>query len=79
MRKLYNEREFDGEHIRCDRCGWEGRGDDANIVDFYGLARVQEVHCPNCDAYLAGVSKVDYRADHMPRRYGGDALSNQFG
>jgi len=81
MQKVYNERGFDEEVISCGRCGWEGSGYDANIIDLYGLSRVKEVHCPKCDSYLGGVQNADYRiTDRNDRRdISNDALGNQFG
>ena len=58
MQKVYNERGFDEEVIRCGRCGWEGSGYDANIIDLYGLSRVKEVHC-GIQTGLKGKQKPD--------------------
>ena len=81
MQKVYNERGFDEEVISCGRCGWEGSGYDANIIDLYGLSRVKEVHCPKCDSYLGGVQNADIRIiDTNERRFNrSDPLGNQFG
>lgn len=81
MQRVYNERGFDEEDIRCGRCGWEGSGYDANIIDLYGLSRVKEVHCPKCDSYLGGVQNADTRIlDRNERRFNSsDPLGNQFG
>ena len=78
MQRLYNEREFLDEVIRCSKCGWEGSGYDVNIIDFYGLAKVKEVHCPSCDTFLGGIEKAanKRRGERYP---GTDPLSNQFG
>ena len=81
MQKVYNERGFDDEVINCGRCGWEGSGYDVNIVDLYGLSKIKEIHCPNCDSYLGGVQNADNRiADREERRFHGrDPFGNQFG
>lgn len=79
MRKVYTEVEFYEETILCDRCGWEGSGYDVNIVDLYGLAKVKEVHCPNCDTHLAGIERVNKRNTANPERFDNDSLGNQFG
>jgi len=80
MRKVYTEGEFYDESISCDRCGWEGSGYDVNIVDLYGLAKVKEVHCPNCDTHLAGIMRaVNKRNSPGTERFDHDSLGNQFG
>ena len=81
MQKVYNERGFDDEIISCSRCGWEGSGYDANIIDLYGLTKVKEVHCPNCDSYLGGVQNAESKIiDTNERRFNGrDPFGNQFG
>jgi hypothetical protein len=80
MRKVYNEREFYDKSILCDRCGWEGTGYDVNIVDLYGLAKVKEVHCPNCDSHLAGIEKAsNVEKDSSDDWFSNDSLGNHFG
>lgn len=82
MRREFNSTEFNEEVIRCSKCGWEGSGVDANIVDFYGLTKVKDVHCPSCDSFLGGLRNADRKRegdDRSATRYGGDPLSNQFG
>lgn len=80
MQRLYNERDFLDEVIRCTKCGWEGSGYDVNIIDFYGLAKVKEVHCPSCDNVLGGIENAIGRREKRSERYPGmDPLSNQFG
>lgn len=81
MQKVFNERGFDEEVISCARCGWEGSGYDANIIDLYGLSRVKEVHCPKCDSYIGGIQNAENRiSDRNERHYNSsDPLGNQFG
>ena len=81
MQKVYNERGFDDEIIKCGRCGWEGSGYDVNIIDLYGLSKVKEIHCPNCDSYLGGVQNADNKiADRNERLFNSnDPFGNQFG
>ena len=81
MQKVYNERGFDDEIIKCGRCGWEGIGYDVNIIDLYGLSKVKEVHCPSCDSYLGGVQNADNKiSDRNDRRFdSNDPFGNQFG
>jgi hypothetical protein len=55
MKEIYSKQELETEVLECDNCGWKGKGSEARIVDFYGIAKVEEIHCPNCDAYLAGL------------------------
>jgi hypothetical protein len=81
MQKVYNERGFDDEVIICGRCGWEGSGYNVNIIDLYGLSKIKEVHCPNCDSYLGGVQNADNKiTDRDERQFNGrDPFGNQFG
>lgn len=55
MKEVYSQEEFATATLQCDKCGWTGVGTEASIIDFYGIAKVQEIHCPNCDTYLAGL------------------------
>jgi|RhiMethySRZTD1v2_1073278.scaffolds.fasta_scaffold3363289_1 hypothetical protein len=81
MQKVYNERGFDDEIIKCGRCGWEGSGYDVNIIDLYGLSKVKEVHCPSCDSYLGGVQNADNKISDRNDRFfnSNDPFGNQFG
>lgn len=49
----FHERDFDEQTLRCPNCHWQGEGRDAVIIDFFGVVKNQEVHCPNCDETLA--------------------------
>ncbi|HEX2532229.1 MAG TPA: hypothetical protein VHK69_00760 [Chitinophagaceae bacterium] len=49
--------DFDERELTCPKCGWQGKGDEAHIIDFYGVSKVQEVHCPNCDRLIANLRK----------------------
>jgi hypothetical protein len=55
MKKVYKENTLDTIDITCDACKWKGKGSEANIIDLYGLTKYQELHCPDCDAFLANV------------------------
>ena len=55
MKPVYSDIELEDQLLKCDNCGWQGKGDDARIVDFYGVSKTQEIHCPNCDEYLANL------------------------
>lgn len=59
--------------IKCPHCGWQGKGDETHIVDFFGVVRVKEVHCPNCDKKLGNIEEEEIQGDD------GDELSNQIG
>lgn len=56
MDKVFDKEGFEELILTCPKCGWKGKGDEANIIDLYGLSKVQEVHCPNCDHYLGGLN-----------------------
>ncbi|HZF65096.1 MAG TPA: hypothetical protein VEZ55_11440, partial [Chitinophagaceae bacterium] len=77
MQRLFNDLDFHDEAIRCSKCGWEGSGYDAHIVDFYGLTKVRDVHCPSCDSYIGGISRTNTslrRSDSRDRGFEGDSL-----
>jgi predicted RNA-binding Zn-ribbon protein involved in translation (DUF1610 family) len=71
--KIYDQRTFDDEHLRCPHCGWSGTGSEAHIAGFYGLSKFKEVLCPNCSEYLGNLSR-----DHSSGR-GGRGLDTQIG
>lgn len=48
----YQERTFYDQTLHCPHCQWTGKGYDAVIIDFFGVVKNQEVHCPNCDETL---------------------------
>ena len=53
--ELFDPLKFDGQPLRCTRCGWQGRGDEAIVLDFYGVTAVKQVQCPKCDEVLGNV------------------------
>ncbi len=59
MDPIYYENDFDDKTLQCDHCKWEGKGSETILIDLYGLADHQEIHCPNCDAYLGSLKKGD--------------------
>lgn len=63
MDKIYIEAEFDEQVLECPSCNWKGSGSDTIIIDLYGISEVKEIHCPECDSYLAGVRS---RSDNPP-------------
>lgn len=50
---------FDEQPLRCGNCGWRGAGADAVLIDFYGVTKNKEVHCPQCDERLGIVKGTD--------------------
>lgn len=71
---IFYEESFNDEPITCPNCGWKGTGADTHIVDFYGVVRAREVHCPNCDNKLG-----DIKENKTAQGNSGDELSNQIG
>ena len=57
MIPVYNEHEFDAQTLACANCGWSGKGQDALVIDFYGITESKEVHCPECDEKIALLRK----------------------
>ena len=74
MATIFYEESFDDMDITCPNCGWQGKGDETHIVDFYGVVRAREVHCPNCDNKLG-----DIQENKTVQGSSGDELSNQIG
>jgi len=71
--KIYDQRTFDDEPLKCPHCGWNGTGSEAHVASFYGLSKFKEVLCPNCNEYLGNLSR-----DHSYGR-GGSKLDTQMG
>jgi len=69
--KIYNQRTFDEEHIKCPHCGWDGTGADTYVAGFYGISKYKEVLCPKCNEYLGNLSR-----EHS---FGDDRLDSQIG
>ena len=74
MQAEYNASTFQEQNLHCDNCNWTGKGADAVIIDFYGVVKDKEIHCPECDRTL-GILKSD---DHSPGESASD-LSFQLG
>jgi hypothetical protein len=74
MQTEYKTSTFQEQDLRCDKCGWTGKGADAVLIDFYGVVKDKEIHCPACDEKL-GILKRD---DDSPGESASD-LSFQFG
>jgi hypothetical protein len=53
MAKLLYPEDYTDQDVSCEECGWIGKGREANLIDFYGVSEIQELHCPNCDATVA--------------------------
>lgn len=45
-------RKFRNQEIRCPKCGWTGKGRDAQLGEVFELGEVSEYHCPSCNEYL---------------------------
>lgn len=57
----YHEADFAKQSLTCPNCNWKGTGSDAVIIDFYGVAKTQEVHCPECDETIGIIVKEEDR------------------
>ena len=69
MATLYKYTGFEDQDLSCSNCGWNGKGKDAVIVDLFGVSKNQEVHCPNCDHYIAEL-QVPVKNDVPPDELG---------
>lgn len=56
---IYLNTDFYEQPFHCSNCSWKGEGKDTNIIDFYGVTEVKEIHCPNCDNTLGGLKDDD--------------------
>lgn len=74
MQKEYNANELDTLTLQCDKCGWEGKASEANLIDFYGVTADKELHCPTCDHTLATVKTDDKAVGDS-----GDSIGFQIG
>lgn len=71
----YHEKEFTEQTLECNNCGWKGKGKDATVIDFFGVTKSMELHCPNCDNVIGIISKDV----NKPRGESADDLSFQTG
>ncbi len=55
----YKEREFDDQSLSCSNCHWKGKGIDAVMIDFFGVGKNKEAHCPDCDETIAIVKREE--------------------
>ena len=74
MPNLFYEDSFDAIAVKCPNCGWEGKGEDTHIIDFYGLVNAKESHCPNCDQKLGNI-----QPSVTPKGESSDEISFQIG
>lgn len=65
----YNETNFEEQDLSCSNCHWKGKGYDAVIIDFFGVTKSKEVHCPNCDSTIAIITTAQ---DNEPGESAGD-------
>jgi predicted RNA-binding Zn-ribbon protein involved in translation (DUF1610 family) len=70
---IFDQRTFDRKMFDCPKCGWHGTGGQANIADFYGIGKFQEVLCPKCGEHLGNLSKEHSYGE------GGSKLDSQIG
>ncbi|HUC82427.1 MAG TPA: hypothetical protein VMR70_16090 [Flavisolibacter sp.] len=52
MATEFQQTGFNEQPLQCGKCGWQGTGHDAVVIDFYGVSKNKEVHCPDCDERL---------------------------
>jgi hypothetical protein len=53
MAKILDPENYIDEDLVCEKCGWTGKASESNLIDFYGVSDVKELHCPNCDNVVA--------------------------
>ena len=52
----YNNANFEEQDLRCSNCNWQGKGYDAVVIDFFGVTKSKEVHCPECDETIGTIT-----------------------
>lgn len=57
-KRIFDPLKFYEEKLACPQCSWTGIGDEAILIDLYGITNSREVRCPNCDALL-GILPVE--------------------
>lgn len=60
---VFDNADFESRSLQCTSCGWSGEGRDANRIDLYGLTRHEDIHCPNCDAYIGALRRDEGTSD----------------
>lgn len=66
---VYSETNFEEQDLSCSNCHWKGKGYDAVIIDFFGVTKNKEVHCPSCDTTIGIITTVQ---DNGPGESDGD-------
>jgi len=56
MRRVYGDEDHTENTLSCDACGWRGTIDRANVLDFYGVSKIKEIHCPSCEALIGSIN-----------------------
>jgi hypothetical protein len=52
MQREFVQGSFSEQPLQCSNCNWQGTGAEAIVIDFYGVTKNREVHCPQCDEPL---------------------------
>jgi uncharacterized paraquat-inducible protein A len=53
----YHQTDFEEQSLHCKACGWSGKGRDAVVIDFFGVSKNMEAHCPKCDKTIGIITK----------------------
>jgi hypothetical protein len=59
MTPEYRENNFEEQDLVCPHCHWKGKGYDAVVIDFFGVSKTNDVHCPKCDKTIGIIKKDD--------------------
>ena len=49
----YRDSNYEDKVLQCSNCSWKGKAADAILIDFFGVSKNKELHCPNCDTTIA--------------------------
>lgn len=52
----YSSTTFEEQDLHCANCNWQGKGYNAVVIDFFGVTKSKEVHCPECDKTIGIVT-----------------------
>jgi hypothetical protein len=66
MEAEYHQKNFDEQVLSCNNCHWKGKGSETILIDFYGITKTNEIHCPRCDEKLGILIKEDEPPGESP-------------
>lgn len=53
----FRDSNYEEKMLQCSNCSWKGKGVDAILIDFFGVSKTKELHCPKCDTTIGLITK----------------------